>query len=155
MIAFIDDHREAHAEGCDRVPAAARASGFHGIGHYPRRGFMHIDTREAAATWGTPFPRWPAEARVFAPEAAAQPVLQTGTGQAALRGLVVGGAGLVAAVGDSAAGLVEAAQHPLAAAVGYAIPWLATALSLAALLALVVSLIRKHQAGRLEPDEPA
>lgn len=32
---------------------AARPHGFHGIGHYPRQGFMHIDTRprEEAARW--------------------------------------------------------------------------------------------------------
>ena len=35
--------------------AAARKVGFTGIGHYPRSGFMHIDTGPAR-TWGTPFP---------------------------------------------------------------------------------------------------
>lgn len=35
--------------------AAARAAGFTGIGTYPRRGFIHIDTGPAR-TWGDPFP---------------------------------------------------------------------------------------------------
>lgn len=36
--------------------AAARAHGFNGIGRYPKQGFMHIDTREAPASWGEAFP---------------------------------------------------------------------------------------------------
>ena len=35
----------------DEFEAAAKALGFNGIGHYPRHGFMHIDTREAPARW--------------------------------------------------------------------------------------------------------
>lgn len=34
---------------------AARLSGFTAFGHYPANGFMHIDTREDPASWGTPF----------------------------------------------------------------------------------------------------
>lgn len=40
--------------------AAARAMDFHGIGHYPHQGFMHIDTRPDPANWTIPAgSRWP------------------------------------------------------------------------------------------------
>lgn len=35
---------------------AARSIGFKGIGTYPNSGFVHIDDRDAEASWGEPFP---------------------------------------------------------------------------------------------------
>lgn len=39
-----------------RFITVAQRHGFRGIGTYPRSGFIHVDTRENAASWGDPFP---------------------------------------------------------------------------------------------------
>jgi zinc D-Ala-D-Ala carboxypeptidase len=39
-----------------RLIAEAGMEGFRGFGTYPRQGFVHIDTREDASSWGDPFP---------------------------------------------------------------------------------------------------
>jgi zinc D-Ala-D-Ala carboxypeptidase len=57
---------------------AARVAGFTGIGTYPDRGFVHIDTGPARA-WGEPFP---ADAPTFTPEAEPKPVGATNTAKA-------------------------------------------------------------------------
>ena len=48
----------------DEFEHAAMNAGFTGFGHYPKSGFMHIDTGPER-TWGTPWPRsatnWPVE----------------------------------------------------------------------------------------------
>ena len=123
---------------------AAKASGFRGIGHYPRSGFMHIDTGPAR-TWGTPFPKRPADARVFAPEKESRPVLSTGTGRAAATGIAVA----VTTLADNAAALADLAQHPLTAV----LPWAATGLAAVALVALLVAILRKRKAEQYEAGE--
>jgi zinc D-Ala-D-Ala carboxypeptidase len=123
---------------------AARAQGFRGFGYYPRSGFMHIDIGPAR-TWGTPFPKRPADARVFAPEPAPRPVLSTGTGRAAATGIAVA----VTTLADNAAALADLAQHPLTAI----LPWAASALAAVALVALAISILRKRKAEQYEAGE--
>jgi zinc D-Ala-D-Ala carboxypeptidase len=93
--------------------AQARAVGFHGIGTYPRQGFVHIDARPAseAAAWGEPFP--PRASR-FAPEAPPRRPSLAGS-----RTLAGAGAAGAAVVGSGAAQLAQEA--------GAALPWLAHA----------------------------
>jgi zinc D-Ala-D-Ala carboxypeptidase len=91
--------------------AQARALGFHGIGTYPRQGFVHIDARPAseAAAWGDRFPK---RATAFAPEAPPpRPTL------ADSRTLAGAGTAGVAVLAGGAADLAEEAQATL--------PWLA------------------------------
>jgi hypothetical protein len=123
---------------------AAKASGFRGIGYYPASGFIHIDTGPAR-TWGTPFPKRPADARVFAPEPASRPILSTGTGRAAATGIAVA----VTTLADNAAALADLAQHPLTAV----LPWAASALAAVALVALAASILRKRKAEQYEAGE--
>jgi zinc D-Ala-D-Ala carboxypeptidase len=94
--------------------AQARAVGFHGIGTYPRQGFVHIDARPAAeaAVWGDPFPK---RATRFAPEA--PPRRPSLAGSRTLAGAGAAGAAVVAA------GAAELAQE--AAGEAAALPWLA------------------------------
>lgn len=91
--------------------AQARAVGFHGIGTYPRQGFVHIDARPAgeAAIWGDPFPP---RATPFAPEA--PPRRPNLAGSRTLAGAGAAGAAVVA---GGAADLAQEAQE--------ALPWLA------------------------------
>lgn len=111
--------------------AQARAMGFHGIGTYPRQGFVHIDARPAAeaAIWGEPFP--PRTTR-FAPEA--PPRRPSLAGSRTLAG--AGAAGVAVA----AAGAAELAQEAAGAATGSALPWLAH-LDTARWLLMAVALI--------------
>ena len=96
--------------------AQARAVGFHGIGSYPRQGFVHIDARPAAeaAIWGEPFPR---RASPFAAEAPPRRPSLAGS-----RTLAGAGAAGVAVVASGASDLAQelAAEAPVAA-----LPWLA------------------------------
>jgi len=69
-IAFdvrMDNHNPA-----DYI-AAAKQVGFTAIGTYPRQGFVHVDARGSAASWGDPFPKRPATPD-FAPEPPRTPV---------------------------------------------------------------------------------
>ena len=93
--------------------AQARALGFHGIGRYPRQGFVHIDARPAseAAVWGDAFP---ARTTRFAPEAPPHRPNLAGS-----RTLAGAGAAAAAVVATGAAELAEEA------AAGAVLPWLA------------------------------
>lgn len=96
--------------------AQARALGFHGIGTYPRQGFVHIDARPSseAAIWGDPFPK---RATRFAPEA--PPRRPNLAGSRTLAG--AGAAGVAVA----ATGAAELAQEAATEAGVAAAPWLA------------------------------
>lgn len=116
----------------------ARAAGFGGIGTYPRQGFVHIDTG-AVREWGDPFP---ARATRFAPEPAPRPVLDTGTGKAAARGLVAVAAATLA---ENASGLADLVQHPVMSVAASAVPWLAGAVAVLAVAGLVLAMVRKRK----------
>jgi zinc D-Ala-D-Ala carboxypeptidase len=96
--------------------AQARAVGFHGIGTYPRQGFVHIDARPAAeaAIWGDPFPK---RATPFAPEAPPRRPNLAGS-----RTLAGAGAAAVAVI---AAGAADLATEAAAEVQDAALPWLA------------------------------
>ena len=72
----------------DRLIDTAKALGFRGFGTYPRQGFVHIDTREAPARWGDPFP---ARDDRFAPEPAPRPKAQAAR-EGATAAVVIAGA---------------------------------------------------------------
>jgi hypothetical protein len=117
----------------------ARAAGFTGIGTYPRQGFVHVDTG-AVRTWGDPFP---ARETRFAPELAARPVMETAQGVATARGIVAAAASTLAA---GASDLAEVAQHPVMAVAASLLPWLASAVAVVAVLAMVLALMRRKRA---------
>lgn len=81
--------------------AAAEASGFTGIGTYPRSGFVHIDTRDGHARWGDPFPA--RETPSFAPEPPREPETVSQDREAV--GTVIGGGGVVAGGGAVLTGI--------------------------------------------------
>jgi zinc D-Ala-D-Ala carboxypeptidase len=117
----------------------ARRYGFSGIGTYPRGNFVHIDTGPARE-WGDPFP--PRETR-FAPEPAPRPVLATGQGRATVQGIAAAAASTLAA---SASGLAEVAQHPVMSLAASLVPWLASAVAVAAVVAMVLALVQRKRA---------
>lgn len=123
---------------------AARAAGFTGFGYYPNSGFMHIDIGPIR-TWGTPFPKRPMDAPVFASEPEPRPAVATGTGRNALGGITMA----VTAIATAAPQLMEVAQHPLANVV----PWVGSALAVIAIAAFVISILRKSKSERYEAGE--
>lgn len=119
----------------------AGAVGFTGIGTYPRHGFVHVDTGPLRS-WGDPFP---ARETRFQPEPTPRPVLETGTGKAAVRGIVAGASGVVATLAENAQGLVDVAQHPVLGVAAGLVPWLASAVAVVAVVALVLAILRKRK----------
>jgi zinc D-Ala-D-Ala carboxypeptidase len=117
----------------------AKRQGFGGIGTYPKQGFVHVDTGPVRA-WGDPFP---ARETRFAPEPAPRPVMATAQGVATARGVVAAAASTLAA---SASGLAEVAQHPVMAVAASLVPWLASAVAVAAVVAMVLALLRRRKA---------
>ena len=66
--------------------AASRSAGFRGIGRYPTRGFMHLDTRPVAVAWTKPAgASWPGGAFQSSPEV---PVDAATVARAAEQGLI-------------------------------------------------------------------
>ena len=86
---------------------AARRGGFNGIGTYPPKNgaynFLHIDTRQNYASWGSPFP--PDEPSFSEP--APRPATEKGKG--ALPG-VIAGVGASATAVEAVSGLSDYAQ---------------------------------------------
>lgn len=96
-----------------RFEVAARAAGFTGIGTYPGKGFMHVDTGPARS-WGEPFPE---DAATFTPETPPVPLPATNTAKAT---------GAVAAAG--VAGTLLSQAGPVLDALGRLSPLVAVAL---------------------------
>jgi hypothetical protein len=92
---------------------AARAVGFSGVGTYPKRDFVHVDTGPARR-WGKPFP---AGAPRFTPETPPTPLPATNTAKAT---------GAVAAAG--VAGTLLSQAGPVLDALGRLSPLVAVAL---------------------------
>jgi zinc D-Ala-D-Ala carboxypeptidase len=102
---------------------AARATGFGGIGTYPGKGFIHIDTGPVRS-WGEPFP---ADAPTFTPEPEPVPVASTNTAKAT---------GAVAAAGIAGTVLSQAA--PVLDTLGRISPVVAIALIVAVAAGVLV-----------------
>lgn len=78
---------------------AAQSCGFRGIGHYPKHGFMHIDTRDTPARWNSGGWFEPREDSRFQPEPQPTPKRDAAKDAAAV---VAGGAVVEAALREAA-----------------------------------------------------
>lgn len=90
--------------------AAARSAGFTSFGYYVKNGFMHIDTRDQPATWGTPWPDtatgWPEETKARPASIKEDGKAQGAAGVATITAI----AGAVGAAAPGLGGLGEVAQ---------------------------------------------
>lgn len=96
---------------------AAKAAGFTGFGHYPKSGFMHIDTGPARR-WndGSDFPSAIESKIATTPQFQAEPKRETITDIITKPGVLVGAGGVI-----SAAGGVTQGSGPVQFAIGVAI----------------------------------
>ena len=112
----------------------AKLGGFRGIGTYPRQNFIHIDTRDTPATWGSPFPPGQEE---FSPEPNAHPAREAAKGS---------GGALIAATAAHQAGTTALDQW------GSVLPaeWVMYGAAAVALLGVALAVWRAYGRGRPE-----
>lgn len=96
---------------------AARSAGFTGFGHYPKSGFMHIDTGPARR-WndGSDFPKASVSKTAPTPQFQTEPKQETVTDIITKPGVLVGAGGVI-----TAAGSVTQGSGPVQFAIGVAI----------------------------------
>ncbi len=86
---------------------AAQKVGFKAIGTYPAQGFVHVDNRPVAASWGTPFPSRVTPSFAMERPREAETLVGSTTLQATVVAVVSGGSGVLASV----ASLAPTAQY--------------------------------------------